>query len=42
MAYLKGARHTSYGTMQNLLRETRGLRVAKGTLVKLCQKMSRT
>jgi transposase len=41
-AYLKGACHASYGTIQNLLRETCGLRVAKGTLVKLCQKVSRS
>jgi transposase len=42
MAYLKGACHASYGTLQNLLRETCGLRIAKGTLAKLCQKMSRS
>jgi transposase len=41
-AYLKGACHASYGTIQNLLRETCGLRIAKGTLVKLCQKVSRS
>ena len=42
VAYLKGACHASYGTIQNLLRETCGLRIAKGTLVKLCQKVSRS
>jgi transposase len=41
-AYLKGACHASYGTIQNLLRETCGVRIAKGTLVKLCQKVSRS
>jgi len=41
-AYLKGACHASYGTIQNLLRETCGLRIARGTLVKLCQKVSRS
>jgi len=41
-AYLKGACHASYGTLQNLLRETCGLRIAKGTLVKLCHKVSRS
>jgi transposase len=42
VAYLKGACHASYGTIQNLLRETCGLRIAKGTLAKLCQKVSRS
>jgi transposase len=42
VAYLKGACHASYGTIQNLLRETCGLSIAKGTLVKLCQKVSRS
>jgi transposase len=42
VAYLKGACHASYGTIQKLLRETCGLRIAKGTLVKLCQKVSRS
>lgn len=42
VAYLKGACHASYGTIQQLLGETCGLRVAKGTLVKLCQKVSRS
>ena len=41
VAYLKGACHASYSTIQNLLRETCGLRIATGTLVKLCQKVSR-
>lgn len=42
VAYLKGACHTSFGTIQKLLRETCGLRIATGTLVKLCAKVSRS
>jgi transposase len=42
VAYLKGACHASFGTIQQLLRETCGLRVATGTLAKLCQKVSRS
>jgi transposase len=42
VAYLKGACHASYGTIQNLLRETCGLSIATGTLAKLCQKVSRS
>jgi transposase len=42
VAYLKGACHASFSTIQQLLRETCGLRIARGTLVKLCQKVSRS
>jgi transposase len=42
VAYLKGACHASYRTIQNLLSETCGLSIATGTLVKLCQKVSRS
>lgn len=42
VAYLKGACHASFSTIQKLLRETCGLRIARGTLVQLCQKMSRS
>ena len=42
VAYLKGACHTSYATIQQLLRETCGVDVAQGTLVQLCQKVSRS
>lgn len=41
VAYLKGACHASYSTIQQLLRETCGLRIARSTLTKLCQKVSR-
>jgi transposase len=42
VAYLKGACHASFATIQKLLRETCGLKIASGTLVKLCQKVSRS
>jgi transposase len=42
VAYLKGACHTSFGTIQKLLRETYGLTIATGTLAKMCQKVSRS
>jgi transposase len=42
VAYLKGACHASFHTIQQLLRETCGLRIATGTLAKLCQKVSRS
>jgi transposase len=42
VAYLKGACHTSFRTIQQLLRETCGLKIATGTLAKLCQKVSRS
>jgi transposase len=41
-AYLKGACHASYRTIQQLLDETCGLHIATGTLAQLCQKMSRS
>lgn len=42
VAYLKGACHASFGTIQKLLRETCGLPIATGTLAKLCQKVARS
>lgn len=42
VAYLKGSCHASYGTIQQLLRETCGVSIASGTLVELCQKVSRS
>jgi transposase len=42
VAYLKGACHASYGTIQKLLRETCGLQIASGTLVRLCQKIAQS
>ena len=42
VAYLKGGCHASFGTIQQLLRETCGLRVATGTLARLCHKVSRS
>lgn len=42
VAYLKGACHASFSTIQELLRETCGLRIARGTLVGLCQKVARS
>lgn len=42
VAYLKGACHASYATIQQLLQETCGVDIAKGTLVELCQKVSRS
>ena len=42
VAYLKGACHASYGTIRQLLRETYRVNIAAGTLVKLCQKVSRS
>lgn len=40
IAYLKGACHASYGTIQQFLRETYGLALATGTLVNACQKVA--
>jgi transposase len=42
VAYLKGACHCSFATIQKLLRETCGIEIASGTLAKLCQKVSRS
>jgi transposase len=42
IAYLKGDCHASFRTIQKLLWETCRLRVAKGTLAKLCQKISQS
>jgi len=42
VAYLKGGCHASFSTIQKLLRETCGLRIARGTLVRLCQKVARS
>jgi transposase len=42
VAYLKGACHASFSTIQKLLRETCGLRIARGTLVGLCQRVARS
>jgi transposase len=42
VAYLKGACHASFGTIQQLLREGYGLRIATGTLAQLCHKVSRS
>lgn len=42
VAYLKGACHASYSTIGQLLRETYRVDIASGTLVKLCQKVSRS
>jgi transposase len=42
VAYLKGACHASYGTIQQLLKETCQLDIATGTLVQLCQKVARS
>jgi transposase len=42
VAYLKGACHASYRTIQQLLQEACGVDLAKGTLVQLCQKVSRS
>jgi transposase len=42
VAYLKGSCHASYGTIQQLLQETCGTAIARGTLVNLCQKVSRS
>jgi transposase len=42
VAYLKGACHASYGTIQQLLREAYGIHIASGTLVQLCHKVSRS
>src|SRR4029079_3612133 len=42
VAYLKGACHASFSTIQKLLHETCGLRIARGTLVRLCQKVARS
>jgi transposase len=42
VAYLKGACHASFSTIQTLLRETCGIKIASGTLAKFCQKISRS
>jgi hypothetical protein len=42
VAYLKGACHASFSTIQNLLRETCRLPIARGTLVQLCQRVARS
>jgi transposase len=42
VAYLKGACHASFGTIQQLLREGYGLRIATGTLARLCHRVSRS
>jgi transposase len=42
VAYLKGACHASFSTIQKLLCETCGLRIARGTLVQLCQRVARS
>lgn len=42
IAYLKGACHASYGTIQQFLRETYGLALSTGTLVNACQKVTRS
>lgn len=42
IAYLKGATHASYTTIQQVLRETCQLEIATGTLAKLCQKVSQS
>jgi transposase len=42
VAYLKGACHASFSTIEQLLRETCGLRIARGTLAKLCQKVAQS
>lgn len=42
VAYLKGACHASYRTIQQLLQETCSVEIARGTLVQLCQKVSRS
>jgi transposase len=42
VAYLKGACHASFSTIQKLLRETCGLSIARGTLVRLCQRVARS
>lgn len=40
IAYLKGACHASFRTIRQFLRETCGLTLATGTLVKACQKVA--
>jgi len=42
IAYLKGATHASYTTIQQVLWETCRLEIATGTLAKLCQKVSQS
>jgi hypothetical protein len=42
IAYLKGACHASYGTIQRFLRETYGLALSTGALVNACQKVARS
>jgi transposase len=42
VAYLKGACHASFSTIQKLLHETCGLQIARGTLVSLCQRVARS
>lgn len=42
VAYLKGACHASFSTIQKLLRETCRLPIARGTLVRLCQRVAQS
>ncbi|MCE9547235.1 MAG: IS66 family transposase [Planctomycetia bacterium] len=42
VAYLKGACHTSFRTIQQWLQETCGLQISTGTLAKICQRMARS
>ncbi len=42
IAYLKGACHASFRTIQQFLRETCGLALATGTLVNACQKVAQS
>ncbi len=42
IAYLKGACHASFRTIQQWLQETCGLQISTGTLAKICQRMARS
>ena len=42
VAYLKGACHASFSTIQKLLHETCGLRISRGALARLCQRIARS
>jgi len=42
VAYLKGACHASFRTIQQLLQETCGLQISTGMLAKICQRMARS
>jgi transposase len=42
VADLKGACHASFSTIQKLMHETCGLRIARGTLVGLCQRIAQS